>query len=135
MRRRRKTPRQLQVERTLRDIERAHGLPVEESPPGLVVALVTEPVAPDDTPQSIVRPGYVGYRDAPVSLGPAQGGKISNDAQVQFPPCTGGSSVIVGYAVIDGAKILLHGTVDPVSISPTQSPAMFPPNHLIFTMS
>lgn len=138
---RRKTPRQRQIDRTLRALEsqplEGEGA-VANHNDDIMVALVTAPVTPVDTAHSIVRPDYAGYHDAPAGLfAPAANGKTTNKRPIEFGSCTAGSSEIVGFAVfnkISGA-IIAQGPIPPTLVSINNTPAVFAAGAMTVTIS
>lgn len=140
MRLRRKTPRQLQVERTLRALEDAVAVDLDgeaplarllESPVGeLKVALVTDFVKPSDDASTIKRPTYMGYADAPAGLfGPAARGRTTNNNTLQFGACASGADVITGFAIYNDqtAEIIASAPlVPPTRIDPGLTPTFAP---------
>lgn len=146
---RRKTPRQRQIDRTLRALEsqplegegavaRAALAQPTNHNDDIMVALVTAPVTPVDTAHSIVRPDYAGYHDAPAGLfAPAANGKTTNKRPIEFGSCTAGSSEIVGFAVfnkISGA-IIAQGPIPPTLVSINNTPAVFAAGAVTVTIS
>lgn len=145
---RRKTPRQRQIDRTLRAIEEGRessleggGVVVNAAPnlsDDVMVALTTAPVTPVDTAASIARPGYAGYRDAPAGrFEAASFGKTANKDPIEFGSCTAGSDEIVGFAVFNKATgaIIAHGPVPPTLVSINNSPAVFAAGAMTVTIS
>lgn len=146
---RRKTPRQRQVDRTLRAMEsqplEGEGGVVKAAlarPTNhiddIMVALVTAPVTPVDTAASIVRPNYAGYRDAPAGrFEAAANGKTANKDPIEFGSCTAGSDEVVGFAVFNKATgdIIATGAVPPVLVSINNTPAVFAAGAMTVTIS
>lgn len=148
---RRKTPRQRQVDRTLRALRaleevresslEGEGGVVSAAPnhsDDIMVALTTAPVTPVDTAASIVRPDYAGYHDAPAGrFEAAANGKTANKDPIEFGSCTAGSDEIVGFAVFNKATgaIIATGAVPPVLVSINNTPAVFAAGAMTVTIS
>lgn len=97
-------------------------------------------VVPEDskTGSTITEASYTGYARKKVEasvLNAAASGKSKNNAKLEFPECTAGSSTIIGWALIDASAVgtgngLYWGTCTSVAISTTQTPAIVPAEQL-----
>lgn len=75
------------------------------SPSATYLALTTVAVVRTDDCDSITEPGYVGYARLSVSSADFSAavdpGEKTNTSVLDFAPCTGSSSTIVGVALVD----------------------------------
>lgn len=101
-------------------------------PASVYLALVTVAITDADTGSTITEASYTGYaRKAltPSSDFNAASGTTAastNAAQIQFATCTGGSSTVIGWALVDASSagnVLAYGTCTSVTITSTQQPA------------
>lgn len=103
--------------------------------PTVYLALCTVVPTSASTGATITEATYTGY--ARVALAGTWGSVItatpctlSNSVTVTFPACTGGTSTIVGYAILDGStlgagNIIGWGSVTSTVVSTTNTPATF----------
>jgi hypothetical protein len=99
------------------------------SPAPLYMALVTTAVVEGDTAASITEANYTGYARKQIPAADwnaAASGAVTNSAQEVFGSCTGGSSTVIGFALVTSASgagdVVMYGTVPSVTITTTQTP-------------
>ena len=115
------------------------------STPTTFVALCTTVPTSADTGSTIVEATYTGYaRKATAGdWGSASAGTpstIFNSSAITFAPCTGGTSTIIGFAIVDNGStgagnMLAWGSCASTVISVTQTPPTFAINALELTLS
>jgi hypothetical protein len=108
-------------------------------PSGLLLALTTVTVVETDTGVTITRPTYTGYADKSVAgsdWGTAAAGQIANTNPITFAACTGGTSTLIGFALLSaaGGDVIIFGTLASLVVSATQTPVNFAAGALIATL-
>lgn len=108
------------------------------------VALALCTVVPTDasTGATITEANYTGYARkviAAADLNAASSGSSSNANAITFAACTGGSSTIIGWAILDNSttgagNVLVWGTCTSTVISTTQTPATIAVGGLVVTL-
>lgn len=108
------------------------------------VALALCTVVPTDasTGATITEANYTGYARkviAAADLNAASSGSSSNANAITFAACTGGSSTIIGWAIVDNSttgagNVLVWGTCTSTVISTTQTPATIAVGGLVVTL-
>lgn len=96
------------------------------SPGPLSLALLTVAATEADTPATLTKANYTGYADIAVAAADwnAAGvdGIVETAVQKAGANCTGGSSAVIGWALIGGGDVVMFGTCPLVTITTTQSP-------------
>jgi len=111
-------------------------------PSTVALALCTTVPTDASTGATIVEATYTGYARKVIAasdLNAAASGQTTNGTAITFAACTGGTSTIVGFAILDNSTIgagnvLLWGTCTSTVISTTQTPATIVINGLTVTL-
>jgi hypothetical protein len=106
----------------------------------LFLALTTAAVAETDTAATLVEATYTGYARKSVAgtdWGAASAGQIANVNAITFAACTGGTSTLLGFALVTTASgagdIQAFGTLPSLVVSVTQTPVSFGVGALVIT--
>lgn len=100
-------------------------------PSTVAMALCTTTPTDASTGATIVEANYTGYARkviAATDLNSASGGTSTNANAITFADCTGGSSTIVGFALLDSSttgagNVLYWGSVTSKTIDTSNTPA------------
>lgn len=99
------------------------------TPGPLKLALLTVAAGETDTSATLVRASYTGYADKSIVAADwnAAGadGAVETAVQEAFAACTGGTSTVIAWALVDSTAtdVVMYGTCPSVTISTTQTPA------------
>jgi hypothetical protein len=106
----------------------------------LFLALTTATILETDTAGSLTEAAYTGYARKSVAgtdWGAASAGQIANVNAITFAACTGGTSTLLGFALVTSASgagdIQAFGTLPSLVVSVTQTPVSFGVGALILT--
>lgn len=114
-----------------KDLEHNLGKTAFTMPTVVYIALCTVTPTDASTGATITEASYTGYARKQLlgtDLGAAGSGSITTVNQLQFAPCTAGSSTIIGFALCDNASIgagniLYWGSVASKVIDTSNTPA------------
>jgi hypothetical protein len=106
----------------------------------LYLALTTAAVLETDVAGTLTEAAYTGYARKSVAgtdWGAASAGQIANVNAITFAACTGGTSTLLGFALVTTASgagdIQAFGTLPSLVVSVTQTPVSFGVGALILT--
>jgi hypothetical protein len=92
----------------------------------LALAITSVAVTESDTASTITKISYTGYADHTLPYSEwaaASGGGKATNTVIDFPQNTGATSpTAVGFAILNGADVVLYGTVPTTVISPNITP-------------
>lgn len=97
-------------------------------PASVYLALCTTAPTDASTGSTIVEASYTGYARKQVlaaALNAASGGVTTNGSDIVFADCTGGSSAIIGFALVDASSagnVLYWGTMTSKTIDTSNTP-------------
>lgn len=97
-------------------------------PASVYLALCTTAPTDSSTGSTIVEASYTGYARKQVlasALNAASGGVTTNGSDIVFADCTGGSSAIIGFALVDASSagnVLYWGTMTSKTIDTSNTP-------------
>lgn len=97
-------------------------------PATLYMALTTVAVTETDTGSTITEANYTGYGRASVVVGAwraAASGEKKNLNPISFAACTGGSSTVIGFAIVDASSagnIIMFGVVPTTAVTSGLTP-------------
>jgi len=106
----------------------------------LYLALCTTVPTDSSTGSTLVEANYTGYARKSVAgtdWASASGGSISTANQITFAACTGSTSTVVGWALVDASSsgnVIAWGTCTSTVISTTATPATVNAGGLTITL-
>src|SRR5580765_5155201 len=106
----------------------------------LYLALTTATILETDTAGSLTEAAYTGYARKSVAgtdWAAASAAQIANANAITFAACTGGTSTLLGFALVTSASgagdIQAFGTLPSLVVSVTQTPVSFSSGALVIT--
>jgi hypothetical protein len=106
----------------------------------LYLALTTATILETDTAGTLTEAAYTGYARKSVAgtdWAAASAGQIANANAITFAACTGGTSTLLGFALVTSASgagdVQCFGTLPSLVVSVTQTPVSFGVGALVIT--